>query len=149
MKIIYKSFVFLYILFITNDSYAQKMVQTPRDLPLLCQNDGEFVGKSLKSLLDQIEPSIGMVFAEGGWSEVAPRFSFYFMMRQQFDSCRNAEKTPLRLTVYTKEFFKWEYNERKSYLTSPFEWTKKDIESYGNLTVAFIRVSGVCQPDLQ
>lgn len=148
MKLIYNILVFLFVLFTATGSYAQKMVQTPRDLLLLCQNDGVFLGKSLKSLLDQIEPSIGMVFAEGGWSEVAPRLSFYFMTKQQFDSCRNVEKTPLRLTIYTKEFFKWEYNERKNYLIVPFEWTKEDLERYSNLTVAFVRVSGMCQPDL-
>jgi hypothetical protein len=147
MKLIYNSLVFLFVLFATNRSYAQKMVQTPRDLFLLCQNDGEFLGKTLKDLLDQIEPAVGMLFAEGGWSEVAPMFSFYLMTRQQFDSCRKLDNTPLRITIYTKEFFQWEFKSRQREGVLPWEWTKEDAERYGNLTVSFIRVSGECQPD--
>lgn len=122
------------------------MVQTTNDLFLICQNDGEFSGKPLKNLLDQIEPPIGMAFAEGGWIERVPRFDLFFMSKQQYDSCRNKGQIPLRLTVYTKEFFKWDYSDRKSYTASPWEWTKDDIVRYGNLTVTFIRVSGICQP---
>ncbi len=146
MKIVLVCVAFFFTLCVVTKATSQKMVQTPSDLVLLCQNDGEFVGKPLVNLLNKLKPAVRMVFAEGGWSEVAPSFSFYFMTKQQFDTCRNANNTPLRLTVYTKEFFKWEYSDRRKYLALPFEWTKEDSEQYGNLTVDFIRVSGVCSP---
>lgn len=57
--------------------HAQQMVQTPKDILIVCQKEKEFISKPLKSLLKELKPPIKMVFAEGGWAEKAPQFVFF------------------------------------------------------------------------
>jgi hypothetical protein len=146
MKILNRSIAIL--LFVVRSFYseAQQLVQSPNDLLILCQKDNQFIGKPLTSLLMEIKPSIKIVFAQGGWAEQAPAFFFYFMSRTQFDSCRSKGTLPLRLVVYVKEYFQWSYQERRKTRKDFISWTKEDTETYGNLTVLAIRISGQCDP---
>ncbi len=118
------------------------MMQTPKDIFTICQNDNDFIGKPLKVLLDEIKPAIKMVFAEGGWQERAPRISFFFMTRNEYQDCINKNKSPLRLTVYLGNVFEWSFEKRtKAHF---WEWTKQDEEKNGNNIITLIRVSGDC-----
>lgn len=45
-----------------------------------------------------------MVFAEGGWAERTPQFTFFFMSKQRYDCCRSQGNLPLRLRVYVNDF---------------------------------------------
>ncbi len=123
---------------------AQQLVQTAKDIHVVCRKENEFLGRPLKALLQELKPAIKMVFAEGGWAEQAPHFSFFFMPKQGFDSCRRQGSLPLRLTVYVKDFFQWTYDNRgkEHYLA----WTKDDEEKYGDLPIIAIRVAGACEP---
>ena len=124
--------------------HAQQMVQTPKDIFNLCQKDKEFIGKPLRVLLKEIKPPIKMVFAEGGWAEQAPKFFFFFMSKQDYDSCGRQGNLPLRLVVYVSEFFQWSYVSRGK--EKSLVWTNEDEEKYGNLLITAIRVSGDCNP---
>jgi len=125
------------------------MVQTPKDIILLCQKDEQFIGKPLKSLLEEIKPTIRLVLAREGWiPEVAPLFTFFFTSKQVYDRYRLNGTFPLRLTVYLKEPFKWELEKRKGYKDKEhyLDWTKDDEEKYGGLTISAIRVAGDYDP---
>ena len=123
--------------------HAQQMVQKPKDIFIVCQKENLFIGKPLKVLLKELKPPIKIVFAEGGWSEQAPQFHFFFMSKQEFDNCRRQAKLPLRLNVYVKEFFQWyEIRSKDQYVV----WEKADEEKYGDLIITAIRVAGECDP---
>src|SRR5438309_10280765 len=84
---------------------AQQLVQTPKDLYLLCVRDQEFIGKPLRELFRQIKPPIRLVLARGGSGEEAPRFAFFFTSIQVFDQYSRQGSFPLELIVWVKEPF--------------------------------------------
>jgi hypothetical protein len=137
-------YLVLFFIVTTTSCQSQQLVQKPMDIYILCQREDEFIGKTLRALLDELKPTIKIVFAEGGWAEKAPQFFFFFMSKQGFDSCRKQGNLPLRLNVYVKDFFQWTYENRRhgNYLL----WTKKDEENYGNLIITALRVTGDCDP---
>lgn len=135
----------LLLLFVSFCSYSQQMVQTPKDLFLICQHDMQFIGKPLKELFKEIKPQIKLVQAREGWvPEVAPLFSFFFTSIDVYKNYRQQEKVPLHLIVYIKEPFKWEYEKRKGFKDKDhyLDWTKEDEEKYGNCIIMAIRVAG-------
>jgi hypothetical protein len=125
---------------------AQQLVQNPLDIYKLCQKEDEFIGKPLSELLKELKPFIKVVFAEGGWAEKAPGFTFFFLSKKEFDSCRITSSQPLRLRVYLKEFFVWNRDARNKTIEEYLGWTKQDEEKFGHLTIGAIRVAGECQP---
>jgi len=146
MKYLYNSALLTFFVVFSFCSRAQQMVQTPKDIIIVCQKDNEFVGKPLKALLKEIKPPIRMVFAEGGWAEQAPQFAFFFIYKQRFDNYRRQGKLPLRLQVYVKEFFQWTYEGRNRTREHYLDWTKEDEEKYGTLTITAIRIAGEYEP---
>src|SRR5215212_1362605 len=105
----YKTTFLVFLLVISFCSYSQQIVQTPKDILIVCQKDQQFIGKPLSTLFKEIKPPIRLVLAEGGWSEVAPRFTFFFTSMQVYQKYRREDKFPLRLTVYIRDPFKWEW----------------------------------------
>ena len=146
MKYLYKPAALILFIVSSLCSRAQQMVQTPKDVIIICQKDNEFIGKPLKNLFKEIKPPIKMVFAEGGWAEQAPQFYFFFISKQGFDNYRQQGKLPLRLQVYVKEFFQWTYIGRTKNQERYLGWTTADEEKYGALTITAIRVAGEYEP---
>lgn len=121
------------------------MVQTPKDIYLICQKDDQFVGKPLKFLFREIKPSIKLVLPREGWvPEVAPLFTFFFTSMYVYRKYRQQDKFPIRLTVYLKDPLKWEWEKRKGYKDRNhyLDWTKDDEEKYGNCIITAIGVAG-------
>lgn len=140
-----KMISFLFLLSICWCGYSQQMVQTPKDLYLICQRDDQFIGKPLKCLFQQIKPTITLVLSREGWvPEVAPLFTFFFTSMEVYKKYRGQDKFPLRLTVYLKDPYKWEGEKRKGYKDRDhyLDWTKQDEETYGNCIITAIRVAG-------
>lgn len=95
-----------------------------------------FIDKPLKNLLKEIKPELKMVRTE---IEQHSYFSFYFIshkeaLRLPMDSI------PLGFYVYIKEPFDWDADKRAK--ETQYEWTKDDLEEYGNLTVGRIKIRG-------
>ena len=137
--------VLLLLLVVGVGSYSQPMVQTPKDIHMLCQKDNLFVGKPLEFLLKEIKPVIRLVLAREGWvPEVAPLFTFFFTSMDVYKKYRQKDSFPLRLTVYLREPFKWEWEKRKGHQNRDhyLDWTKEDAVRYGHLIVSAIRVAG-------
>ena len=123
---------------------AQQLVQTPHDIYLLCQKDNEFVGKPLRVLLKEMKPPIKRVFAEGGWFEKAPMFSFFFVTKKGYNDCSKYGNRSFQIRVYLNEFFRWKPEDKDKNYKQYTTWTKEDEEKYGQLVVTAIRVSGNC-----
>lgn len=136
-------FLFLTIIYLVG--YSQQMVQTPKDIDIICQKDDLFVGKPLKFLFKELKPSITLVLPREGWiPEVAPLFTFFFTGINVYRKYRQQDKFPLRLTVYLKDPFQWEGDKRKGYKDRDhyLDWTKGDEEKYGDCIIMGIRVAG-------
>jgi len=136
---------FLFLLSISWCGYSQQMVQTPKDINLICQKDDQFVSRPLKLLLQEIKPAILLVLPREGWvPEVAPMFTFFFTSMDVFNQYRRQNKFPLRLTVYLRDPYKLELEKRKGYRDKNhyLDWTKQDEETYGNCIILAIRVAG-------
>lgn len=141
-----KQSAFLLLLLIVGfTGYTQQLVQTPKDLYLLCQHDDRFVGKPLKYLFSELKPRVTFVFAREGWKpEVAPLFAFFFTSRVVYDQYRRANQFPLQLKVYVSEPFKWDQEKRAAKDgMHRLDWTKEDEERYGDLVVTAINVTGM------
>ncbi len=139
---IIKCVILIFLLTVSICCYAQQMVQTPKDLFIVCQKDEQFIGKPLKTLFMEIKPPIKLVLAEGGWVERAPRFTFFLTSKQVYDKYRRDDKFPIRITVFLKETFEWTWEGRNRTREHYLDWTKEDEEKYRNLTISAIRVSG-------
>ena len=98
--------------------------------------------KSLKFLFKEIKPPIKLVLAEGGSAERAPHFTFFFTSMSLYEKYRQQDKFPLRITVFQKETFEWNWERRSHTRQHYLDWTKEDEEKYSNLTISAIRVTG-------
>lgn len=130
--------VFFLVFFITSlYGYTQPLISTPGDAFKL-KNDSSFRDKPLGTLLKEIGPEIKTVFAEGRRDDGYPGYLvFHFISWQDVFRQRCNGKRPLRITVFLKEYFDW--NKPKGEV---LKWTAADAERLGNLTIAFIRISG-------
>jgi len=142
MKLFSKKFILIVLTLSSFCSYGQQLMQSTKDISVICQNDDKFVGKPLSVLLNEIKPTIKMVFVEGGWREKAPRISFFFMTREEYQKCVNHKISPTRLTVFLKDTFTWTMEERTR--EHYWEWTSHDKEKLGSNIVTLLRVSGDC-----
>lgn len=114
---------------------AQQIVQTPEDVYKLKTNEQQFINKPLKNLLNEIKPEIKLVL---GTVDYPPFFSFYFISREELN--KKTLGSTLRFYVYVKEPLDWNFDKRPK--STAYNWTKEDLEKYGNLTVERIKVSG-------
>ncbi|TCN60023.1 hypothetical protein D0809_08835 [Flavobacterium circumlabens] len=127
------------LLFVINfNCKAQQMVQTQDDIYKLVSNEEQFLNKPLKNLLKEIKPEIQSAFGV----KVPKGYPCYFMF--SFNSSHELKQKMIEgkftgLYVYVKEpVDEWDNGKRPQEIE--FEWTKKDVEKYGNLTVIKIQV---------
>jgi hypothetical protein len=112
------------------------MVQTPSDAYKLKTNEQQFINRPLKDLLKEIKPEIKLVTGNVDYPSF---FSFRFISREELRKKTESENT-LGLYVYVKETLDWDFDKRPQ--GKEFEWSKEDLEKYGNLTVTRIKVIG-------
>ena len=125
------------ILFLINTSCkAQQMVQTPADAYKLKTNEQSFINKPLKDLLKEIKPEIKLVL---GTVDYPSYFAFRFISREELNK-KPSDGSTIGLYVYVKEPLDWHFDQRPK--GSEYQWTKEDVEKYGNLTVIRIKVIG-------
>ena len=135
MKNISKTFAILFLL-LSYGCKAQQMVQTPNESYKLKENEQQFLNKPLKNLLKEIKPKIKFVL---GTVDYPSYFSFRFITREEL-SRKSIDDKILGLYVYVKEPLDWDFDKRPK--GEEYQWTKEDVEKYGNLTVIRIKVIG-------
>jgi len=124
------------ILLMNTSCKAQQMVQTPSDVYKLKANEQRFINKPLKDLLKEIKPQIKNVL---GTVDYPSYFSFRFLSREELNK-RPIDGTTIGLFIYVKEPLDWNFDQRPK--GKEYQWTKEDVEKYGNLTVTRIKVAG-------
>lgn len=128
--------IFAVLLFIINSSCkAQQMVQVPNDVYKLKTNEQQFINKPLKDLLKEIKPEIKLVM---GTVDYPSYFSFRFISREELN--KKPSGSTIGLYIYVKEPLDWHFDQRPK--GKEYQWTKEDVEKYGNLTVIRIKVVG-------
>jgi hypothetical protein len=116
------------------------MVQTPNDAHKLKTNEQQFINRPLKYLLNEIKPEIKTA---GASNEVGHQFfSFRFRTLEQLKKNEGSYEDKVSLYVYVKESIAWKWEQRPK--GKELEWTKEDIEKYGDLIV--IRIKVINQP---
>ncbi|MCZ8228053.1 hypothetical protein [Flavobacterium sp.] len=115
---------------------AQQLVQTTADVQKLKTNEQQFINKPLKDLLKEIKPEIKTAFGNIGDPCF---FSFRFIDPEEIKR-RSLENPSVGLYVYVKEPLEWYFEKREK--GKEYQWTKEDLEKYGNLTVIRIKVIG-------
>jgi hypothetical protein len=119
---------------------AQQLVQTPSAVYLLKTNEQQFINKPLKNLLKEIKPGIKNAGASN--DEGHQYFSFRFRTLEQLKKNEGSYEDKVSLYVYVKESIAWKWEQRPK--GKELEWTKEDIEKYGDLIV--IRIKVINQP---
>jgi hypothetical protein len=119
---------------------AQQLVQTPSAVYLLKTNEQQFINKPLKNLLKEIKPGIKNAGASN--DEGHQYFSFRFRTLEQLKKNEGSYEDKVSLYVYVKEPIAWKWEQRPK--GKELEWTKEDIEKYGDLIV--IRIKVINQP---
>lgn len=127
----------LVFLFLTVSCNAQQMVLTTKDAFKLKENQQQFINKPLKYLLKEIKPEIKSAY--GANEEGHSFFGFRFRTLEQRKKNEGSKEDRVSLYVYVKEApIDWDFDKRPK--GKEYEWTKEDIEKYGNLTVIRIKV---------
>ncbi|MDX6183169.1 hypothetical protein SGQ44_13415 [Flavobacterium sp. Fl-77] len=125
-----------FLFLISTSCKAQQMVQIPEDTYKLKANEQQFINKPLKDLLKEIKPEIKLVM---GTIDSPSYFSFRFQSREELNK-KPLDGTTIGLFVYVKEPLDWNFDKRSK--GKEYEWSKEDVEKYGNLTVIRIKVTG-------
>jgi hypothetical protein len=133
MKNIVKTFAILF-LSVTYSCNAQQLVETPNDAYKLKINEQQFINKTLNNLLKEIKPEIKFAYAT---TEYPSFFSFRFISSEEQKQHKIGRKL-IGLYVYVKEPLDWKFEQRPK--GKEYQWTKEDLEKYGNLTVIRIKV---------
>lgn len=137
-----KNIIIISLLLATTSCYSQQMMTTVSDAQKIKVNEKLFIDKPLKSLLKEIKPEIKMAYGDPSkniQSKIG-YFRFTFVDSKQYDSLRIKGKTPVTMIVYVKEYFDWDFQRRST--GKQFNWTNRDEEKYGNLTIVGMRVYG-------
>ncbi|MCZ8228051.1 hypothetical protein [Flavobacterium sp.] len=127
------------LVFLINSSCkAQQVVQTTADVPKLKTNEQQFINKPLKLLLKEIKPEIktAWVTNEEGYSY----FSFRFTTLEEQKWNIGTKEDKIVLYVYVNGQVDWDYEKRPK--GQELNWTKEDLEKYGNLTAIRIKIGG-------
>jgi hypothetical protein len=135
MKNILRTFALLFIL-LNHSCSAQQMVQTTKDVYLLKTSEEQFINKPLKNLLKEIKPAIKTAGASN--EEGHQFFSFRFRTLEQHKKNEGSYEDRVSLYVYVKDPIDWKWEKRPR--GKELEWTKEDIDKYGNLIVVRIKV---------
>jgi hypothetical protein len=126
---------------ICSDIIAQQLMATINDADILKESEQLFIDKPLKSLLKEIGPEIKMVTVNQSNNPNLKLgyFIFRFVDAKKYDSCRQKNIYPLQITVFIKDSFIWDRNNKNNNCI----WTNNDLLKYGEFRVAGIRVFGV------
>lgn len=126
----------LILFFINSSCQAQQLVQVPNDAYKLKTNEQNFINKPLKDLLKEIKPEIKFVL---GTPDSPSYITFRFISREELIK-KPSNSGTLGIHVYIKEPLDWNFDKRPK--GKEYEWSKEDLEKYGNLTVTRIKVIG-------
>lgn len=131
----------LYLVFflLINSGCFSQMMRNINDSQKILENQEAFLNRPLKNLLKEIGPEIKMVTANpsNNSNSRLGYFIFRFIDAKKYDSLQRKNIYPKQITVFVKESFDWDFRSKDRK-----EWTKADLEKYGNLTVVGIRVFG-------
>ncbi|RUT69585.1 hypothetical protein D0817_15545 [Flavobacterium cupreum] len=125
----------LAILFVINSNCkAQQMIQTHDDIYKLKANEQQFINKPLKNVLKEIKPEIKMAFAIVDYPSF---FAFKFFTATEINR-RVIGRKHNSIYIYVEEPIDWNFDTRIK--GKEYQWTKEDLEKYGNLTITRIKV---------
>ncbi|MFH7015612.1 hypothetical protein [Flavobacterium sp. FlaQc-47] len=125
-----------FLSFIISSCHAQQLVQVPNDAYKLKANEQNFINKPLKDLMKEIKPEVKFVL---GTVDSPSYFTFRFKSREELNK-EATNPSAIGLHVYVKEPLNWHFDQRSK--GNEYQWTKEDLEKYGNLTIIRIKVTG-------
>jgi hypothetical protein len=126
--------------------FSQQLVKKQSDLRLLIDQQERFINKPLKDLLKEIKPPIKYAFGTD-YNDRPAYFTFKFVTKQQTDSLRQKNLSPIVIYVYVKEKkIDW-FDLTKKTKETGLTWTAEDLRNYGDFTVIGIRVYGEATTD--
>jgi len=121
---------------VLSSCFSQQLVKKQADARLIVEQKERFINKPLKDLLKEIKYAFGYDAGDHG---MPAYFRFKFVTKEQSDSLRAKNLSPILIIVYVKENIDW--NEpalRKKDIL--FTWTEDDFQKYKNYTVIDLRV---------
>lgn len=122
--------------------YGQKMVRKVSDAKKLETNQEQFIGKPLKTLLEDIGLTIKFVYGnpENTWAGATggTYLKFHFVDRNEYGKMRVKNEAPTAIIV---NFQLEPKNTRKPLPKEGLkEWTAEDTKEYGDMIITKIRV---------
>lgn len=125
---------------IASSSFSQQLVKKQEDARLIIQQKERFINKPLKDLLKEIKPEIKTAFGyDAGASGRPAYFRFKFVTKEQSDSLRVKNLSPIVIYVYVKENIDWYVRTKRTKETSQ-TWTEDDFRNYKEFIVIDIEV---------
>jgi hypothetical protein len=125
---------------VLSSCFSQQLVKKQADARLIIEQKERFINKPLKDLLKEIKPEIK--YASGSNAEDHGRpafFRFKFVTKEQSDSLRAKNLSPIVIYVYVKENIDW-YGRTKRTKETGQTWTEDDFRNYKDFTVIDLRV---------
>ena len=120
--------------------FSQQLVKKQADARLIVEQKERFINKPLKDLLKEIKPEIKYAFGNDAGDHGRPAFfNFMFVTKEQFDSLRAKNLSPIVIYVYVKENIDW-YGRTKRTKETGRNWTEDDFRNYKDFTVIDLRV---------
>lgn len=125
---------------IASSSFSQQLVKKQADARLIIEQKERFINKPLKDLLKEIKPEIKYAFGHNAGDHGRPAFfRFMFVTKEQSDSLRAKNLSPIVIFVYVKENIDW-YGRTKRTKETGQTWTKDDFLNYKDFIVIDLRV---------
>jgi hypothetical protein len=125
---------------ILTSCFSQQLVKKQADARLIIEQKERFINKPLKDLLKEIKPEIKNAFGyDAGASGRPAYFRFKFVTKEQSDSLRAKNRSPIVIYVYVKENIDW-YGRTKRTEETGQTWTKDDFSNYKDFIVIDIEV---------
>lgn len=125
---------------VLSSCFSQQLVKKQADARLIIEQKERFINKPLKDLLKEIKPEIKYAFGYDARDHGMPAyFRFKFVTKEQSDSLRAKNLSPILIFVYVKENIDWNESAlRKRDIL--FTWTEDDFQKYKYYTVIDLRV---------
>ena len=118
----------------------KKVMQTVSDAPKLVEQKSAFLDRPLKDLLKEIEPKIVTVFGEPNGGITGTYLSFYFINRKHYNEMSKRGEEPLAIRV---QFYPEKNPKRRPIPKDGItDWGEDDVQAYGDMKVARIRIVG-------
>ena len=114
--------------------FSQQLVKKQADARLIIEQKERFINKPLKDLLKEIKPEIKNAFGYDAGDHGRPAyFRFKFVTKEQSDSLRAKNLSPIVIYVYVKENIDW-YGRTKRTKETGQTWTEDDFHNYKDFT---------------